>query len=150
MKALTLLSAIWSSSTSMWAMSSKWSKPEVRRAMMPGFKGYCFVWLVNVSVIPALLVYHDWWHSDPSIIGPYSDLLGQDGVVTVLSTILSIFVLVHNEYCFLGQYWLTYWWKESSSFEASAVTCERFMAVLGCWWVSCVPERTLQVLSHWN
>ena len=38
----------------------------------------------------------------PSITGPYGDLRGQDGVATVLSTMLSVFVLVHNEYCLLG------------------------------------------------
>lgn len=32
---------------------------------MPGLKGYRFVWLVNVSVIPALLVCRDWRHSGP-------------------------------------------------------------------------------------
>lgn len=38
----------------------------------------------------------------PSATGPYGDLLGQDGVATVVSTVLSVFVLVHNEYCLLS------------------------------------------------
>lgn len=65
-------SAIWSSSTSMWAMSSKWSKPEVRRALVPGLKGCHFVWTVNVPVIPALLLTVTGGTVDPST-GPYGD-----------------------------------------------------------------------------
>ena len=33
---------------------------------------------------------------DPSITGPYGDLLGQDGMATVLSTILSLFLVTMN------------------------------------------------------
>lgn len=51
---------------------------------------------VNVPDIPALLLYCDWWHSDPSVTGPYGDLLGQDGMATVLSTILSLFLFTMN------------------------------------------------------
>lgn len=115
MKASTLLSAIWSSCMSMWATSSKWSKPEVRESLLPLLSGCQFVWFVSVSVTLAFLLYRvivgcvTNGTIDSGILGSKSGLLGQDWVATVLSTNIYPVWFKNNEFYLTNTDWHMYY-----------------------------------------